>query len=238
MADNLESYFKKKLSEDKPGEGDWNVPSDKVWEKVLPEIQKKRGLFIPWKYFYLAGILLLAGLIFLFWFIGTPEENQGADKAPEIVGTEQTFRDSPSDAIKNTTKTDGEEIARDQAEASAEKIVFGENQKDFSGNKTVAGAETDSRYAGGITSTTSGGNSQTGNKVITGFMRISEELTPVSNEVTPMNKKKISKISTEGEVSVEERDFMNQAGDTPLRGRNEPINNKGKFSSPLLMRQL
>jgi len=67
MADNLESYFKKHLSDDSPGEGDWNVPSDDVWNKALPEIQKKRGLFIPWKYLYILGALIAVGLVVIFW---------------------------------------------------------------------------------------------------------------------------------------------------------------------------
>ena len=45
MADNLESYFKKHLSDDTPAKDNWNVPSDDVWEKVLPEIQRKGSLF-------------------------------------------------------------------------------------------------------------------------------------------------------------------------------------------------
>ena len=58
MADNLESYFKKHLSDETPAEDNWNVPSDDVWNKVLPDIQKKRGLFIPWNYIYIIGALI------------------------------------------------------------------------------------------------------------------------------------------------------------------------------------
>ena len=72
MADNLESYFKKHLSDESPGKDKWNVPSEKVWENALPEIRKKKGLFIPWRYLYLLGFLtvIVAGVI--IWQIYTP----------------------------------------------------------------------------------------------------------------------------------------------------------------------
>lgn len=67
MADNLESYFKKHLSDEIQGEGNWNVPADDVWNKVSLVIAKKSGLFISWTYMYIAGALLLAALAIIFW---------------------------------------------------------------------------------------------------------------------------------------------------------------------------
>lgn len=67
MADNLESYFKKKLSDDSPGEGEWNVPSDDVFNSVLPEIQEKKGIFIPWKYLYLISLIIVVALMVFLW---------------------------------------------------------------------------------------------------------------------------------------------------------------------------
>jgi len=70
MADNLENFFKKHLSDETSGEDNWNVPSDGVWENVLPEIQKERGLFVSWKNIMLlaAGLILVALLaLFLLW---------------------------------------------------------------------------------------------------------------------------------------------------------------------------
>ena len=78
MADNLESYFKKNLSEETPAEDNWNVPSDAVWDNVLPEIQKRRGLFIPLRYFYLLGGLILAALLFFFLWPDSPVESKPA----------------------------------------------------------------------------------------------------------------------------------------------------------------
>jgi len=73
MADNLESYFKKHLSDETPGQGDWNVPSDDVWNKVSPEITKKRGLFISWKSIYIFGALVVAVLAIMLWPSDTPQ---------------------------------------------------------------------------------------------------------------------------------------------------------------------
>jgi len=70
MADNLENFFKKHLSDETSGEDNWNVPSDGVWENVIPEIQKESGLFVSWKNLMLiaAGLILAAMLVlFLLW---------------------------------------------------------------------------------------------------------------------------------------------------------------------------
>ena len=61
MEDNLEKYFKKHLSDETPAEDKWNVPSDKVWDNALPGFRTKKGLFIPWRYLFLAGFLIIIG---------------------------------------------------------------------------------------------------------------------------------------------------------------------------------
>ncbi len=65
MSDNLESYFKKQLSDESSGNDNWNVPSDAVWEKTLPKIQKRKGIFIPWRYLYILGaaLFIVSGLL-------------------------------------------------------------------------------------------------------------------------------------------------------------------------------
>ena len=69
MADNLESFFKKHLTDETSGGDDWNMPSDNVWENALPQIQKKSGLFIPWKYLYILGFISIVGfaIVLFFW---------------------------------------------------------------------------------------------------------------------------------------------------------------------------
>ncbi len=87
MADNLESYFKKHLSKDSQTSDNWNVPSDDVWDKVLPEITKKKGLFIPWRYLYILAILVLAGLAYFLWPSDKFDRSLNTD-TPEFVRDE------------------------------------------------------------------------------------------------------------------------------------------------------
>lgn len=60
--DNLELFFKKRLKDESIVEDGWNVPSDDVWAKVIPLIQKTAGFFIPWKYFYISGIAIIGAI--------------------------------------------------------------------------------------------------------------------------------------------------------------------------------
>ena len=68
MSDNLESYFKKHLTDQTPGSDEWNIPSDDVWQNVAPKIGRRKGLFIPWKYFYFlaAGLALIIAAVLFF----------------------------------------------------------------------------------------------------------------------------------------------------------------------------
>lgn len=86
MADNLESFFKKHLSDETPGGDDWNVPSDSVWENALPEINKKSGVFIQWKYIYIIGILAMIGLaIGFFVWNSQPLDTTNYDNTLDII---------------------------------------------------------------------------------------------------------------------------------------------------------
>lgn len=116
MADNLESYFKKHLSDDSPGEDNWNVPSDEVWDKVLPEIQKKKGVFIPWKYLYLlGGILAIALLLIFFWISETSvSTNNGLEST--ITKQENQQNQATESAFDNTIENKNQEIALDNSD--------------------------------------------------------------------------------------------------------------------------
>jgi hypothetical protein len=103
MADNLESYFKKHLTKETPGEDQWNVPSDDVWEKVLPEISKKKGLFIPWKYLYILIVIILAGLAFILW----PSANVDAPSDSNKTKTVQNDFKTPQNKLNNNLNTTG-----------------------------------------------------------------------------------------------------------------------------------
>ena len=123
MADNLESYLKKHLSDETPGEGNWNVPSDDVWNKAAPHIIKKSGLFIQWRYIYIIGALLVAGLAILFWPTSSPEILSEPDELKTTQNTEPSGN-KPS----NTAKVAPEQsspVAIDQAEPSSENLIPG-----------------------------------------------------------------------------------------------------------------
>ncbi len=113
MADNLESYFKKHLSKDNPAEDNWNVPSDDVWDKVLPEITKKRGLFIPWKYLYILAIIVLAGLAYFLW----PSDKFDPflnENAPELVREENYPK--PNQGFEILTTKEAENTITEQSD--------------------------------------------------------------------------------------------------------------------------
>ncbi len=100
MADNLESFFKKHLSDESSGEDNWNIPSDSVWEKALPKIQKKSGVFIPWKYLIIIGLISVVGIAFVlitwnYQDIETPNGN-------EIAGLEIENSDQNQNTIQSS----------------------------------------------------------------------------------------------------------------------------------------
>ena len=95
MTDNIESYFKKHLSDETPGEGNWNVPSDDVWNKAAPHIIKKSGIFIRWIYIYIIGALIVAGLTIIFWPSSSPEISSEPDIPVSTKNTEPSI-DEPS----------------------------------------------------------------------------------------------------------------------------------------------
>ena len=100
MADNLESFFKKHLSDESSGEDNWNIPSDNVWEKALPEIQKKSGVFIPWKYLIIIGIFAVVGIA-LVLFKWNYKDIETLD-ATEIAGLEIENSDQSQNTIQSS----------------------------------------------------------------------------------------------------------------------------------------
>jgi hypothetical protein len=131
MADKLESYLKKKLSEEAPAEDGWNVPSDSVWENVLPEIQKEKGVFIPWKYIYILAFLLLAILALIWWFRAKDDRADSGMIQEEIP---MVIESSPTEEKDNIAAgnddpgigSDGESLNEETAES--ERGVFAENE--------------------------------------------------------------------------------------------------------------
>lgn len=101
MADNLESYFKKHLSDENPAEENWNVPSEEVWNNVLPEIKKKRGLFIPWKYLYIIGALLFVGLAIILWPVVFSEDVSEQELLSTPIPNTISNQENPGASTKN-----------------------------------------------------------------------------------------------------------------------------------------
>ncbi len=123
MADNLESYFKKHLSDDTPAKDNWNVPSEDVWNNVLPVIQKKRGLFIPWKYLYLIGALMVIGLLVILWpknTLDNPVENKfsSATEKPD-----QANQNSNAGTENNLGPVSSSQISKASGENNASSTV-------------------------------------------------------------------------------------------------------------------
>ena len=129
MADNLESYFKKHLSKASPGDDNWNVPSDDVWEKVLPEISKKKGLFIPWKYLYILAFIVMAGLAFLLW--PGDEMDPSFSETGKKITSERSPVHSPVD---NTTQAGKDANNTKQEMLQTEDLP---NQSDLVTNNTI-----------------------------------------------------------------------------------------------------
>lgn len=104
MADNLESFFKKKLSDETPGEDQWNMPSDEVWENARPRFQRKRGLFIQRKYLIAIALIALIGMA-AFVFVWNQD-------APEIISAEDlVVHESDADPTNNKTELATEFVA-------------------------------------------------------------------------------------------------------------------------------
>ncbi|MCF6341807.1 MAG: hypothetical protein L3J31_03255 [Bacteroidales bacterium] len=143
MADNLESYFKKHLSDDSPSADNWNVPSDKVWENVLPVIQKKRGLFIPWRYFYLMGGLILAALLLMLLWPASLPEIQPANQDLQTKIEETAV--SPPENTQTVIREDSEEFIAEKDNSISQKIStdrkgeMAENEVSIPENTVAAG---------------------------------------------------------------------------------------------------
>lgn len=145
MADNLESYFKKHLSDETSGKENWNVPSDDVWNKVLPEIQKKKGFFIPWKYFYIIGLLFLVAIVTTFWFVTTQNSPNDNKSTPNILPGTQKVQDAKSNHQINInnqiteTDKDNPEIPNEKNQNSEIKESVDKQSDNFKlvNNKTI-----------------------------------------------------------------------------------------------------
>jgi len=130
MADNLEKYFKKHLSDETPSEEKWNVPSDNVWEKALPLIREKKGFFISLKNIYIISVLLLLGLTTTLGIIFFPDANNGDD---QITGSRTTAETEPTEFIEPVTGSQVHDIQNvPDAEMDQEDVLDAQEADDAS----------------------------------------------------------------------------------------------------------
>jgi len=250
MADNLESYFKKHLTEDQPAEENWNVPSDDVWNKVLPEIQKKRGLFIPWKYFYFLGIVLVAVLAFLLWPSG--EEDINLENGQELVFEEPTqLPENENAKIDNSISKTTEEytnttdnlsitenkIEEDQTQNSnqsvTEKSIKNITTSELSANQEKAEQADESQPAKTVFRKNASENktvAQNDNSVVTkSTTTFSLVADGQNNQISLLLKKSVDIIAlTSPPTLLNKSSTLNFDAQLTYETK-EPINNKGKF---------
>ena len=113
MADKLESYFKKHLSDETPSEEEWNMPSDDVWEKALPQIQKKKGPFFLNRNIMLVSVLILIVLAATLGIIFIPEmfssDEQVNDGQEKVEAMSDIKEDATAEDITNERMTPSDE---------------------------------------------------------------------------------------------------------------------------------
>ena len=111
MSDNLESFFKNRLNEDMEAEG-WNTPSDRVWDKVAPEIQKESGIFLSWKkiLMILSGITVIALLSITYFFILNNNSKSVEDELVTGNYIEQTNKTNTEDTNTNNETIENNDL--------------------------------------------------------------------------------------------------------------------------------
>lgn len=243
MADNLESYFKKHLSGDSPDEENWNLPSDDVWNKVQPKIQKKKGLFIPWKYFYLLGILFAVVLAFILW--PSPTSDNSIQNKQELLTEENTqvpqILNEPNEGYKNTSR------ATSDSKTPIEKSLLSEtNPTDLDAqreNTTTAEPFTPevrlSTTVGSEIIQTEFGNNNSQNRVFEedkekGNNKFANNSTLDSEaenfRIKKLSKKTIDNISLSAiAVPIQKTTTASFATTENTINKKEPISSKGKF---------
>ncbi len=254
MADNLESFFKKHLSGESSGEDRWNVPSDSVWENALPEIQKKKGVFIPWKYLYLLGLISIVGFAISLFFWDFQKTDAPANTINTKLITNNTNQDLNTTAIsdsfagENPAKSEITGINNDTEQrkqtnnntielSTDNKIIEDETQ--FKDKKYIVG-EVSKPENNAIINTNS--TAQTENK-----NQVSSEKTIAVNDpsIKDVNGEKGEKeeaysIVTKNDLNLKlsEDDLLNAAGSSgDSIYKQPPDNNTGKLSETVINKE-
>ncbi len=229
MKDNLESFFRKHLSDESPGEDNWNVPSDEVWKNVLPEIQKKKGIFIPWKYFYMLGSVILAAFIITLFMPAGRDNLPVSDKETVVSKTENTPQNRNKNAGNSSLTRSGIPEEKAQADFNDENVSSQKNPSFPAGpakNKTSV-AKVPERP--GSVHVKNQAETYIEDFVATGpagFVRVESAATIAF--LTP----RLSRLTIRDTVEIQEdeRKILTEEPETPR----EPVELKGKFGAGLI----
>ncbi|MEE4258873.1 MAG: hypothetical protein V2I62_03875 [Bacteroidales bacterium] len=236
MADNLESYFKKHLSKDTPGEDKWNVPSDDVWEKVLPEISKKKGLFIPWKYLYILAFIVLAGLAFILWPTGQTDisliENETESLAEKNIS--QYPQNTSNATYNNPDKSDTDGLGYDsQSDPSG---VIADNASTSNAKSTQSTEANISQVENSIPHSTGFDTNQKKPSQTTLFNKTSLKKRP-QIEIAVLSSETIDFSSLNNETLLPRKDTIALPLPAEMeKNKPEPFDNKGKFGIGLFFK--
>ncbi|HEY9115844.1 MAG TPA: hypothetical protein VIN10_14190 [Bacteroidales bacterium] len=227
MADNLESYFKKHLSDETPGDDNWNVPSDEVWDKVLPEIQKTKGVFIPWKYLYVIGGIIAAFFLLLFFWFSEFTVNTN-EKIESITAIEENQQNQTSETTKDINiEIENQEQTLNNSEIIQENLT--KSETDRYGKTELENIVTETNF------------NQTSSKETLLAKNDTKKSSTISTELEPGNKNEKIQFET---LKPRMIDFLSvnfssnslkkssvqtiEKSDLPSK-KKEPFNNKNKF---------
>lgn len=254
MSDNLESYFKKHLSDETPGKDKWNIPSENVWDKTLPMIQKIKGLFIPLKYLYLFGGIILAGIIILI-FLPVKDGDFEQNDRDDLTMIEKTAIDSQSsvkalnnlspiisDSNQNTISSNSKNIFSEDSEiVSADNSQSGQGST-IPGSDNIINKEGDygSSKPGKLTRNTetaySGSKTQNRIKIATEDMIVGadylivEKINNFDNEISSLSQRSIANRLSEVDTSpLENKAIDSLVAIVNTNRPEESFINKGKF---------
>jgi hypothetical protein len=139
MSDNLESYFKKHLRDETPREDAWNVPSDDVWRKVAPEIRKRPGIFVPWRYFYFIGAGLALIIASVLFFPENRNEFQAEKNEIPAQETESTIpkKESPKEEISPSAQIESEQLKANKGTLTENAGLNQQSENDVDKNPSI-----------------------------------------------------------------------------------------------------
>lgn len=99
MADKLEEYLKKHLQSENATKEAWNTPSNRVWKGVAPQIEAKKGFYVPWVFLYTGFALLVVGL-----FVGLLINSNNNSNSKNLTSSKSTLKIDQNNNAKSPQK--------------------------------------------------------------------------------------------------------------------------------------